>query len=101
LRVNIDVYRSCSWREKREVLEVFWRSDVEASTRLREAAQQYGYYAVICLGVVILEVALILVVALGHNALVAGFSAAGELFMIWSTWWAFRRYRVLKSQFAG
>jgi hypothetical protein len=99
--VNIDVYRSCSWREKRDVLNVFWRSDVEASTRLREAAVQYGYYAVICLAVVVLEVALILAVSVAHNSLVAGLSAAAELFMIWSTWWALKRYRILRSQFAG
>ncbi len=97
--MNLDVYRSCSWREKRDVLNVFWCRDVDASTRLREAALQYGYYAVICLGVVVLEVALILAVALGDSPFVAGLSAAGELFMIWSTWWAVKRYRVLKSEF--
>lgn len=98
--MSLNVYRGCSWREKRDVLNVFWRSDVDASTRLREAALQYGYYAVICLGVVILEVALIFVVALGQNSLVAGLAAAGELFMVWSTWWALKRYRVLKSEFS-
>ena len=95
--MNIDVYRSCSWREKRDVLNVFWRSDVEASPRLVEAAVQYGYYCVICLYVVILEVALIFVVGLSHNTFVAGLAAASELFMFWSTWWAVKRYRVLKS----
>ena len=64
-------------------------------------AVQYGYYAVICLAIVMLEVALILVVALNHNAFVAGFSAAAELFMLWSTWWAIKRYRLLKHRFAG
>jgi hypothetical protein len=95
--VNIDVYRSCSWREKRDVLNVFWRTNVEASSRLVEAAVQYGYYCIICLIVVVLEVALIFVVGLNHNAFIAGFAAASELFMIWSTWWAVKRYRMLKS----
>jgi hypothetical protein len=99
--VNISVYRSCSWKEKRDVLNVFWRSDVETTTRIHEAALQYGYYAVICLVVVMLELALILVAALEHNAFVAGLTAAAELFMVWSTWWAIKRYRILKSQFAG
>jgi hypothetical protein len=98
--VNIDVYRSCSWREKRDVLNVFWRSDVEASSRLVKAAVQYGYYCLICLFVVILEVAVIFVVGLSRNTFVAGFAAASELFMFWSTWWAVKRYRILKHQFA-
>lgn len=98
--VNIDVYRGCTFKEKRDVLNVFWRTNVEATSRIMEAAVQYGFYAVICLVVVMLELALILVVGLNHNSLVAGLSALGELFMIWSTWWAIKRYRLLKSQFA-
>ena len=96
--MNIDVYRSCTWKEKRDVLNVFWRTDVETTTRIREAAVQYGYYAVICLAVVMLELAVILVAAIDHNSFVAGLSAAAELFMLWSTWWSVKRYRVLKSQ---
>jgi hypothetical protein len=99
--VNIATYRSCSWREKRDVLNVFWRMNVEASSRLVEAAVQYGYYTVICLFVIMVEIALIFVVGVGHNAVVAGLAAASELFMIWSTWWAVKRYRMLKSRFAG
>jgi hypothetical protein len=96
--VNIDVYRSCSWKEKRDVLGVFWRTDVESTSRLREAAVQYGYFANICLVIVMLELALILVAALNHNAFVAGITAAAEAFMFWSTWWSIKRYRALKSE---
>ena len=98
--MNIDVYRSCSWREKRDVLNVFWRTNVEATTRIVEAAVQYGYYAVICLVVVIFEIALILGVALDRNAFVAALAVLSEPFMIWSTWWALKRYRTLKYQLA-
>jgi hypothetical protein len=98
--VNIDVYRSCTWKEKRDVLNVFWRTNVEATSRVGEAAVQYGYFAIICLAIVIVELAVILGVALDRNALVAALALLGELFMFWSTWWAARRYRVLKSQFA-
>jgi hypothetical protein len=98
--VNIDVYRGCTFKEKRDVLNVFWRGNVEATTRIREAAVQYGYYALICLAVVMLELALILVVALNHSSFVAWLAALAELFMMWSTWWALKRYRLLKSQFA-
>jgi len=62
--VNIDVYRSCTWREKRDVLNVFWRTNVDATSRIVVAAAQYGYYAVISLVVVMAEVALILWVVL-------------------------------------
>lgn len=99
--VNLDVYRSCTWKEKRDVLNVFWRSNVEATSRIVDAAVQYGYYAVLCLVVVMMELALILVVSLKHNSFVAGISAAAELFMLWSTWWALKRYRILKAQFAS
>jgi len=99
--VNLDVYRSCTWKEKRDVLNVFWRTNVEATSRIVEAALQYGYYAVICLIIVMVEIALILVVALSHSAFVAALSAFTELFMIWSTWWAIKRYRVLRTQFVG
>ena len=99
--MKVDVYRSCTWREKRDVLNVFWRTNVEATSRIIEAAVQYGYYAVICLFVVIVEVALILGVSLMHNALVAALSAFAEVFMVWPTWWALKRYRILKKQFAA
>ena len=98
--MNIDAYRSCTWKEKRDVLNVFWRRNVETSSRLGVAAGQYGFFAVICLVVVMLELALILVAALDHGSFVAWIAAPAELFMIWSTWWAIMRYRVLKSQFA-
>ncbi len=99
--MNIDVYRSCTWREKRDVLNVFWRTNVEATTRIVEAAVQYGYYAVSCLAVVMLEIAVIFAATIDHHSFVAGFSAVAELFMLWSTWWAVKRYRVLKSQFVS
>jgi hypothetical protein len=94
--MNIDVYRGCTWKEKRDVLNVFWRTNVEATSRIVEAAVQYGYYAVICLVIVIFELAVILGVALDRNALVAALTVLAEIFMLWSTWWAVKRYRVLK-----
>jgi hypothetical protein len=98
--MNLDVYRGCSFKEKRDVLNAFWRSGVEATPRITEAAVQYGYYTVILLGVIVVELALILVVAVSHGSIVAWFTALGELFVLWSTWWAVKRYRTLKTQFA-
>jgi hypothetical protein len=45
------------------------------------------------------ELALILVVAINHGSFVAWLTALGELFVLWSTWWAAKRYRTLKTQF--
>jgi xanthine dehydrogenase iron-sulfur cluster and FAD-binding subunit A len=98
--VKVDVYRSCTWKEKRDVLNGFWRTNVEVSSRVGEAAVQYGYYAIICLVVVIFELAVILGVALDRNAFVAALTVMAELFTFWSTWWAAKRYRALKYQFA-
>jgi len=50
---------------------------------------------------VMLEIALIFAATIEHHSFIAGFSVAAELFMLWSTWWAVKRYRALKSQFAG
>jgi hypothetical protein len=98
--MNIDVYHGCTFKEKRDVLNVFWRKNVEASSRIGTAAVQYGYYAIVSLVVVMLELALILAVALDRNALVAALSVMAVIFNIWATWWAIKRYRVLKYHFA-
>jgi len=45
--------------EKRDVLNVFWRTNVDATSRIVVADRAYGYYAVISLVVVMAEVALI------------------------------------------
>ncbi len=99
--MKLNVYRGCTWREKREVLNVFWRTNVEASSNVVDAAVQYGYYCVICFFVVMAELALIIAVGLDHNTFIAGLAAACELFMIWSTWWAIKRYRSLRSHLAA
>ena len=62
--MKLNVYRGCTWREKREVLNVFWRTNVEASSNVVDAAVQYGYYCVICFFVVMAELALIIAVGL-------------------------------------
>lgn len=98
--MDLDVYRGCSWKEKRDVLNVFWSSNTEPSARLGVAAVQYGYYTLLCLGVIVLEVAFIFAVAINRGSFVAWLSGLVELFVLWSTWWAVKRYRILKSRFA-
>ena len=99
--MNLDVYRGCSWKEKRDVLNVFWSSNADATARHGVAAVQYGFYTLICLGVIVIEVAFILAVAINHGSFVAWLSGLVELFVLWSTWWALKRYRILKRQFTS
>ena len=95
--VKLDVYRSCTWREKRDVLNAFWRSNVESTPRISEAALQYGYYALIAMAVIILELALVIAALIGHRSMFAVVGAFFEVFMLGGTRWAVLRYRTLKA----
>src|SRR6202041_3053677 len=74
--MKLDVYRSCSRHEKRQVLEAFWHTHVESSTRIRKAAIQYGPYAVACLVAVAAEL-VVVIVASAHRAFVITWIAGG------------------------
>ncbi len=99
--VKLDVYRSCTWREKRDVLNAFWRPNVDPTPRISEAALQYGYYAVICMTVIVAEVALVIAVSIGHEVVFVVVGAVVEVFMLWWTRWAILRYRTLRVASAG
>lgn len=94
--MRLDVYRSCTWREKRDVLNAFWRTNADPTPRISEAALQYGFYAVICLAVIVLEMAIVIAVSVGHRSVFAVVAAVLELFILFWTRWAVRRYRDLK-----
>jgi hypothetical protein len=95
--VNLDVYRSCSFKEKREVLSVFWRTTAEGTERISRAAVQYGYVAIICLIAILLESVLLTVLSIVHGSALAWIGAAGDAFMVWAIGRALVRYRALKS----
>jgi hypothetical protein len=96
--VKLDVYKSCSRQEKRAVLNVFWHTNVQSSTRIQRGAFQYGPYAVLCLVAVALELGLVIVVSI-HRAFVVGWMAVLlEVVVVLSLWWAVVRYRVIRSQ---
>jgi hypothetical protein len=94
--MKLDVYRSCSWSEKREVLEAFWRSSSHASAKIDEAALQYGPLAILSLGVVVVELALIVGVTLGRGYAWGWLGVAFEAVVIASLWWSILRLRVLR-----
>jgi hypothetical protein len=96
--MKLDVYQSCTRSEKRDVLNKFWHTHVESSTRIQQAAFQYGPYAVICLIAVALELGFVIVVSI-HRAVVVGWIAALlEVVALWSLWWAVVRWHAIKGE---
>lgn len=95
--MKLDVYRSCSFREKREVLDAFWRTKGASSPRIEEAARQYGPYAVVSLVVIALELAVVLAVSIDRGLAIAWIAGPLELVTLASTWWAVVRDRALRA----
>ncbi|HEY1824501.1 MAG TPA: hypothetical protein VGG21_00885 [Acidimicrobiales bacterium] len=93
--MRLDVYRSCTWREKRQVLETFWHSGPHTSARIQEAAAQYGPYAIAALALVAIELAVIFGVALSHHALISWIALVIEVAVLVSIRWAVVRTRSL------
>ena len=99
--VKLVVYRSCTWREKRDVLEAFWRRGSTPTSRIGAAALEYGYYAVICLAIVVIELTVLAAAIFSQGSWTGWLAVAGDAFVAWSTWWALVRYRALKPRSAS
>lgn len=95
--VSLDVYRSCSFREKRDVLDAFWRRGGSFTPKIMVAALQYGPYAFWSLVVVALELALICYICAVHSSFILWPAILFELLTLVSTWWAVRRAGSLRS----
>ncbi len=94
--MRLDVYRSCTRQEKREVLNAFWHSNVQPSARIHRAAYQYGPYAIICLVALVVELVIVITVAVGRSDVVASLASLLEVFVAWSLWWAVVRNRAIR-----
>jgi len=94
--VKLDVYRSCTRQEKMAVLNTFWRRNVEAPSRILEAALQYGPVAVACLVAIAAELALVIVVSITRAYVVGIVAVVCEALVVWSLWWALVRTRDIK-----
>jgi uncharacterized iron-regulated membrane protein len=94
--MKLDVYRSCSRKEKGQVLETFWRSHVESSDRIRRAAMQYGPYAVLCLMAVAVELGVIIGLALSRARIIGAIAMVLEVVTVASLWWALVRTRAVR-----
>ena len=96
LSAKLDVYRSCTWREKRQVLEAFWRTDEGSSPRIRAAALEYGAVAKSLLVVIAVEVALLSVFALATGHALGWVGGAVEIGAVCSVMRSRHRLRALR-----
>jgi uncharacterized membrane protein YkgB len=94
--VKLDVYRSCSRHEKGQVLDTFWRRNVDSSERIHRAAVQYGPYAVICLVAVALELGVIISLAMSRASIIGAIAIVLEVVTVASLWWALVRTRAVR-----
>jgi len=95
--MKLDVYRSCSWAEKRQVLEAFWRRGTGTPERIRAAACQYGPWAVLCLAIVAVELVALGAFLIAHSPVLAVVTLGLAAFDLWSLWWSIVRTRELRS----
>ncbi len=96
--VGLDVYRSCSWREKREVLDSFWRTKTHPSNRINEAALEYGPYAAVFIALIVLELVPIIIFTIARANAWGWVAGVVEVGVVASFWWAVVRIRTLKSE---
>jgi hypothetical protein len=96
--VKLDVYRSCSRQEKRQVLEAFWRTNARPTSRVHEAAAQYGPYAVLSLVTVAAELLVVILVSFDRLLVMGVVAMLLEAFVLWSIWWAAVRSRAIRQK---
>jgi hypothetical protein len=94
--VKIDVYRSCTRQEKREVLDAFWRTGGQPTARIHEAAVQYGPFAAISLVAVAVELALVIFVSMRRAPVVGWLAIVFEAVVLLSLWWSLVRCRAVR-----
>jgi hypothetical protein len=94
--MKLDVYRSCTRQEKGEVLNAFWHTNVTPSERIREAASQYGPWAVLCLVTLALELGLVIYVSINRAAIVGWLAVLLEAIVVLSLCWAVVRWRAFR-----
>jgi hypothetical protein len=97
LHVALGAYRSCSWREKREVLAVFWRGRVSASATINAAAFEYGRIAPAFVLAIGLELVPIAVVSVSRGYVLGELAIGAEAIVIAALARSLHSYRLLKS----
>ena len=79
------------------MLNAFWRSSGHPSSRINEAALQYGPFAALCLFIVVLEVVPLLAVSIDRGYAWSWLFGAFEAGILLSLWWCVVRLRALQS----
>jgi hypothetical protein len=90
-------YRRCSWREKREVLELFWRSTTPSPSPILTAAREYGPYAIVAHLIIVSELVLFIVIGLARHSSLVWFSVTAEALVVAALVRAIQRQRLLVS----
>lgn len=80
------------------MLDAFWRTNSHPTSRIHEAAHQYGPYAVACLTAVALELLVVILVSIDRVSLIGWLATVVEAGVVLSLWWAIIRYRAIKRE---
>ena len=91
--MRLDHYRACSGREKRQVLDVFWRRGGSAPAATVAAAYEYGWWAVVSLTVIVVELGLVVAVLAMRASVWGWWVGAAEAADALALLWAMRRLR--------
>ncbi len=91
--MRLDHYRACTWREKRQVLDLFWRRGRAAPPTMVAAAYEYGWWAVASLTVIAVELALVVGVLAMRASSWGWWVGAAEAANALALVWAMRRLR--------
>lgn len=85
--VGLTAYRQCTFREKREVLRVFWSRREADSELVGLAAREYGPYALVLVIVIAVELAVIAVALVAGGTVWAWPAVIATGLVAWCAWW--------------
>ena len=86
--MGLATYKSCSFKEKRAVLQAFWSGRANDSEKINHAAREYGPYALCLVGVITLEVFLIAAFLIVRANGWSWLASAATVLSFWSLWWS-------------
>lgn len=69
---------------------------MHSSARIHEAALQYGPFAVLSLGAVVVELAVVIAASLHRAPVVGWLAVAFEFIVLLSLWWSLVRFRAIR-----
>ncbi len=99
--MGLAAYQDCDRREKRAVLQLFWRGAPDATPRVRRAALEYAPYALAATSVITLEAVALAWALSGRGdagALTGALAGLVALVSAWSTVRGARRWRALREE---